>query len=125
MRKAFEMGREIRNAKFAAFLQKPRASGGGADAHAAGIARIVGDVDQATAGESGDDAAHGRGLDLLSRSEFAQGLGATKNQDGERGEAGRAFSGSDILLADASQQVDGGRVETVSDGPGVRRRGLG
>src|SRR5579862_3853741 len=74
MRKAFEMGREVGNAKFAALLQQACAFGGSANANAAGVARIVGDVNQAAADETGDGAAQGRRFDLLSRRKISEGF---------------------------------------------------
>jgi len=107
------------DAQAASFFEQAPAFGGSADAKAAGIGGIGRNIDQAAARQTGYDAAHGRRLDLLGRGEFLERLWPSEYQDRERGEAGWAFAGSGILLADAAQQVDGGRVQAVGDGEDV------
>ena len=85
-----------------------------------GRRRIALDLDQAAACESGDDPAHGRRFDLLGGGQFTQCFRASEDQDGKRGEARRAFSGGNILLAQAAQKMDGGRVQPVGDGDEIR-----
>ena|SRR5208282_3365347 len=109
---------QVGDAEVASFLQQARAFGCGADAQAAGVVGVGFYFDQTAAGQSGDDAAHGGGLDLLGGGEFAQHFGAAEDQHGERGEARRAFAGGGVLLADSAQQVDGGAVQAVGYGGG-------
>ncbi len=87
------------------------------------------DFNQAAALQSGDDAAHGGRLDLLGGGEFAERFRAGEDQDRQRGELRGADAGSDILLAHAAQQVDGGGMKAVGGGdafrPGRDSSGLG
>ncbi len=52
---------------------------------------------------------------MFGRGEFAQSFGTAENKHGERREAGRPFAGGGILLAHATQQVDGGGMQPVGD----------
>ena len=113
--KRIEMGGEIGDTHLASFLQQAIAFGSGANVHAARIAGIHGDFNQAAADQAGHDTAHGRRLDLLGGGQLAQSLGTPENQHGERREACRTFTGGDILFADAAEQVDGGGVQAVSN----------
>ena len=77
------------------------------------ILRIGGDLDQSAARQTGHDAAHGRRLHLLCRSQFSKRLWAAENQHRQRRESRRAFSAGHILLANPAQQVDRRRVQPV------------
>src|SRR3954466_10330567 len=112
-RKPSEICGEILDAHLTAFLQQVRAFCSGADLPASRILGIALDLNQPAAREACDDAAHRRRLDLFGRSQFAQCFRACEDEDGERGEARRAFPGSDGLPAHAPQQVDRRRVQTV------------
>ena len=108
-----EMGREILDSALASLLEKARAFGGSADAHAACVVGIASDFNQAAAFESGDDAAHGGRLDLLGGGEFAERLRTGKDEHGERGQACRTFAGGYVLPPRAAEQVDGGGMKAV------------
>ncbi len=74
------MAGEELNSTAARLLQKARALGGRADVPAARVVRIANDFNQATALESGNDAAYGGRLDLLGGSECSERFGAGKDQ---------------------------------------------
>src|SRR5258706_4567758 len=108
------MGSQVIDAALAALLKKACAFGCGVDLHAACVMRIASNFDHAAMLESGHDAAHGGGLDLLGSSEFAERLWAGKDQHGECGQLRWADAGSHILLPHAAQQMDGGGVKACA-----------
>lgn len=106
---------KVGDAALAGLLQQARAFRSGADVKAARVGWVGKDFDQATALESGNNAAHGGRLDLLGCREFAQSLGTSKHQHGKGRQARRTFAGGGITLAYAAQQVDGGGVQAVGE----------
>jgi hypothetical protein len=79
---------------------------------------------EASALESGDDAAHGGRADLLGISELAERFGSAEDENGEGGKLGGADASFAIADAKAAEEVDGGGMELVGDfnGCGIRRR---
>ena len=61
---------EVGDAHLASLVQQARAFRSGHDPQAARVFGIFGDLDQAAARQAGDDAAHGRRLDLLGGGQF-------------------------------------------------------
>src|SRR5208282_1499659 len=70
---------------------------------------------QAGALESGDDAAHRGRANLFRVSEFAKRPWSAEDEDGKRGELGRADAAFPVAGAQPAQQVNGGRVELIGD----------
>jgi hypothetical protein len=82
---------------------------------------------EAGALQAGDDAAHGGSFDLLGGGQLAQRHGASEDEEGKRGEAGRADSGENVLLAGVAKKMDGGGVQAVGyfeTGGRLRRPGI-
>ncbi len=110
---AAEMGRKIFDTALPCLPKQALAFSSGTNRHAACVAWIVGDFNQAAAPQSGDNAAHGGRLDLLGGGEFPELLGAGKDKNGKSGELRRSYARGRILLANAAQQVDGGGMKAV------------
>ncbi len=119
---ARHLRRQFRDAPPSRCLEQPRAAGAGPDAHASGVRRIFPDYDQPAAGQSGDDPAHRRRLDLFGRGQLAQRLRASEHQHRQRRKARRAFAAHPVLLADPSQQMDRRRVQPVGNDQRFFRR---
>ena len=100
------MRRQVGDAALAPLVQYRFAFDSRADLHATRIPRVGCNIDKVVAGESGDDAAHGRGFDLLGGGQFAERFWTTENQHRERRKPGGAFTGGNVLLAHAAKQVD-------------------
>jgi len=116
------MGGEVGDTPPARALKQAGAFGSGANAHAAGVVRIGGDLDKAGAGQASDNAAHGGRFDLFGCRQFTQRFRAGKNQYRERREAGRALTRERVLPPQAAQQADGSGMQAVSDGEGIGAR---
>lgn len=114
-RERVEIFGERGDAQAASFLQQAFSFGRSADVHAAGVGRILRNIDQVTALEPGDDAAHGWQLYLLGGGEVGERFRSAENQYRECRKACRALSSGDILLADPAQQVDRGGMQAVGD----------
>ena len=110
------MGREIFYTPPASLLEKVCAFSRGANLHAPRVVRVTSNFNQTAALESCDDAAHGRRLYLLGGRQFAQGFRPAKHQHRERGQLRGTDTRGGILLAHATQQVNGRRVEAVGGG---------
>ncbi len=100
----------------AAALEESHSPGGGADESRAAVAGVGAAAGEPFAFQSGDDAGHGRGFDLLGGGQPLKREGAGKDEDGEGGKLRGADAGADIFLADAAEDVDGGGVEAIRHG---------
>jgi len=94
-------------------LKKASAAGGCANSHPARVFGILLDSNQPASSQAGHNPAHRRRLDLFRGGQFSQSFRAAEDQNRERGEARRAFSGCSILLADTPKKVDSGRMQAI------------
>lgn len=115
------MGGKILDAQLASFMEQAGSLGSGPNPHAAGVVRVGGNRNQVAASQPGHNAAHGGWLDLLGGGQFPQSFRSSENQHGERRKAGRPFASGYILLAQTTQQVDGGGMQPVGNRKDVGR----
>jgi hypothetical protein len=97
----------------AARLEHARSRGCGLDAHDPPVARIGEPPDEARGLELADDPGHRRRANPLGRCEVPQPDGAPEHDDRECRQARRRQTGGLVFAPEPSQQVNGGRVESV------------
>ena len=103
----------------ATFRQESRAARRGADHDDSSVALLRPSHDEPFALQCLDQACHRRRAHLLGGSEGPEGDGATENDHGEGGEAGRAEPRGVVLPSEASQEMDCGRMQAVRDRHGL------
>ena len=106
-----------------AFPQRTGPLGGGAHDHRAGVRRIGPANDVSIPFHAVDQTRHGRRFDLLGLGELAHPPRPGEDQHGQRRESGCGDPERFVLHAQASQQVDRGRVQAIGHRIHISRRG--
>ncbi len=103
-------------------LEEPATGRGRLDLDRPAVAPVRSPADETVPLEAVDDPGHRRGADALRGRELAEGERSTEDDHRERGEPRSADTGPAVLLGRAPKQVNGRRVQAVSDFFGLALR---